>query len=335
MKFIDEVSIRVKAGDGGNGCCAFRREKYRPRGGPSGGNGGNGGDVVLEADEGLSTLQEFAYKPRIKAEKGRNGSGNDRDGRAGNPVLLRVPVGTVVFDSSTDEQVADLRSHGEQAVIARGGCGGRGNMHFATATNRAPNMAEEGEAGEEKNLRLELRLLADIGVIGMPNTGKSTLVSVLSAAKPRIADYAFTTLVPTLGIVKVEQYRSFVIADVPGLIPGASDGAGLGIRFLKHVQRTRALCHLVTITQEGGDPFEDFLSINGELKKFDPDLAQRPQIVVLSQIDRPEVEQQFDELRPRFEKAGIEILPVSAVAGRGIEDLVFRLWKCLEENPDD
>jgi len=328
MKFIDEVTIVVKAGDGGNGCMAFRREKFIPRGGPSGGDGGNGGDVVLEADEGLSTLLELTFRPLLRAKSGGHGRGKDQNGKSAEHVVVKVPVGTVIFEEGSGAPIADLAQAGARHVAARGGRGGRGNMHFATSTNQAPRQAEEGRPGEEKRIRLELKLLADVGVIGMPNVGKSTLVSKLSAARPKIADYPFTTLIPTLGIVKVEPYQSFVIADVPGLVPGASEGVGLGHRFLKHVERTRVLCHLVTVSyDEERNPLKDFEDITTELERFSPELAKRPQVVALSQADRPEVREVYAEFEKQLKKRGLDVLLISAVTGEGLKDLVFRLCK--------
>src|SRR3954464_7356298 len=282
--FIDEAKIRVKAGDGGNGCMAFRREKFVPRGGPSGGDGGRGGDVIMESSERHNTLVHFRFNPEYKAERGRHGEGSNRTGQEGHDVILKVPVGTILYDADSGERIHDFSRPDERLVIARGGRGGRGNQHFATSTHQAPREHELGRAGEERNYRLELKLLADVGLVGYPNAGKSTLISRISAARPKIADYPFTTLEPNLGVVTVgeEPYQeSFVVADVPGLIEGAHEGSGLGTQFLRHIERTSVLAHLVDVSDASGrpDPVEDFKVINNELASFGNSLLEKPMIV--------------------------------------------------------
>src|SRR5262245_10122867 len=297
MHFVDEATIRVKAGAGGNGAIAFRREKFVPKGGPSGGDGGDGASIVLVVDEGLSTLLDFRYRHEFAAPSGEAGANKDMYGRAGEAVVLRVPPGTQVFDDATGALIGDLRAHGERLVVAQGGKGGRGNIHFATSTDRAPRKAEPGTPGEERTVRLELKLLADVGLLGFPNVGKSSLIARVSAARPKIADYPFTTLVPNLGTVALSGERSFVVADIPGLIEGAHAGAGLGDRFLRHLDRTRLLVHLLDPAGgPGRTPLRDFEAINRELALFDPQLARRPQIVVLNKVDLPEARRRQGQL---------------------------------------
>src|SRR5687767_6729883 len=287
--FVDEVSVFVKGGDGGAGCVSFRREKYVPRGGPDGGDGGDGGDVVLRADPGITTLLDFHYQRHYTAERGQHGKGADRHGKSGADTVLRVPLGTVVRERDSGELLGDLTAAGQTLIVARGARGGRGNARFVSSTNRAPRRADLGRSGEERWIQLELKLLADVGVIGFPNAGKSTLVSRLSAATPKIADYPFTTLAPTLGIVRPDAERTFVIADLPGLIPGAAEGKGLGHQFLRHTERTRLLLHVLDLDpQTERDPIEDFEVINDELRRYSAELAQRPQIVVANKADLPE-----------------------------------------------
>lgn len=330
MHFIDEAKIYVKAGNGGDGAIVFRREAHVPRGGPSGGDGGNGGSVVFVADEGLSTLLDFKYQQHYRAQSGENGRNKDQYGRSGEDLVVKVPVGTIVRDHETDEVLADLTAHGQRAVICRGGRGGRGNIHFKTPWNQAPRHAEPGTPGEERTVRLELKLLADAGLVGYPNAGKSTFVAAVSRARPKIADYPFTTLTPHLGVVDLGQGRSFVIADIPGLIEGAAEGAGLGHRFLRHVERTRVLLHLVELSPEPGrDPERDYDTINRELEKYDPELARRPQVVALSKIDLTETREAYPAWRDRFAARGIELLAVSAATGEGVRDVLERLWTIL------
>src|SRR6187455_1776198 len=284
--FLDRVKIRIKAGDGGNGVTAFRREKFVPRGGPSGGDGGVGGSVWMESTDGLNTLLHLRYNPEHKAERGRHGEGSNRSGKDGDDAIVKVPVGTQVFDPESNELLYDFTESGQRYRAAKGGKGGWGNSHFATATKQAPKYHYDGRPGEEKELQLELKLIADVGLVGYPNAGKSTLISVISAAKPKIADYPFTTLEPNLGVVDMGEYRTFVVADIPGLIEGASDGAGLGDRFLRHVERTKFILHLVDVSSfSGRDPVEDYEIINRELAAYDPELAKRPQVVVATKID--------------------------------------------------
>ncbi len=320
MKFIDEASILVKAGDGGNGCVSFRREKYVPRGGPDGGNGGRGGDVVFEADGSMSTLLDFKHRPVFKAHRGEHGKGADKNGRSAGPMVVRVPCGTQVFDEGTGKMEADLVEPGQRFVAARGGRGGRGNASFKSSTDRAPRRAEPGERGEEKRLKLELKLIADVGLVGLPNAGKSTLISRISGARPKIADYPFTTLAPALGVVRSADGMDFVVADLPGLIKGASQGLGLGIEFLKHVQRTRLILHLVDC--QSLDPIGDLGTIDKELDSFDPGLGERPQIVVITKADLAASPADIEPIRNEIEGSGREALIVSALSGYGVDGLV-------------
>ncbi len=329
--FIDSAKIRVKAGDGGDGVTAFRREKFVPRGGPSGGDGGKGGDVWLEADESLNTLLHFRYNPEHKAERGRNGEGSNKHGRNGADVVVKVPVGTQVFDAETDELLFDFTRHGQRFLAARGGRGGFGNAHFATSTRQAPRFHTRGQPGEEKTLRLELKLLADVGLVGFPNAGKSTLISVISAAKPKIADYPFTTLEPYLGVVNLGDFRTFVVADIPGLIEGASKGAGLGDRFLRHIERTKILLHLVDLSSER-DPIKDYEVINRELANYSQDLVQKPQIVVATKIDAISDPQKIERLRRRTAEEGRKFYAISAVTNQGLRDLLEGVWEELERH---
>jgi GTP-binding protein len=327
MRFIDEAIISVKAGDGGNGCMAFRREKYVPRGGPSGGDGGRGGDVVMAASEHHNTLLHFRFNPEHAAQRGRHGEGSNRSGREGESIELPVPVGTVVFDADTGDLVHDFTTKGERFLVARGGRGGRGNQHFATPTHQAPTEHEPGKPGEQKRLRLELKLLADVGLVGFPNAGKSTLISRISAAKPRIADYPFTTLEPNLGVVLVED-RTFVVADIPGLIEGAHEGAGLGIQFLRHVERTRLLVHLVDVSDiTGRDPAQDFYVILRELDSFSPAMASKPMFVVASKIDACQDRERLEAVRRVAEERGLPFFAISAVTGEGLDSLVYAMAK--------
>ncbi|MER3426637.1 MAG: GTPase ObgE [Pyrinomonas sp.] len=330
--FIDRVKIRVRGGRGGNGVTAFRREKYVPRGGPSGGDGGRGGDVWLEADESLNTLLHLRYNPEHTAENGRHGEGANRSGRAGADVIVRVPVGTQVFDAETGELLCDLTAHGARFLAARGGRGGFGNAHFATSTNRAPRYHQQGSPGEERELQLELKLLADVGLVGFPNVGKSTLIATISAARPKIADYPFTTLEPHLGVVDLGDFRTFVVADIPGLIEGAHRGAGLGDRFLRHIERTRLLLHLVDVSSfSGRDPVGDYEVINRELAEYDRGLAERPQIVVATKIDALDERARFERLRARVQMDGREFHAISAVTKQGVDELLRAVARKLDE----
>ncbi|MFN7926123.1 MAG: GTPase ObgE [Bryobacteraceae bacterium] len=321
--FIDEVKIKVKAGDGGNGICAFRREKFVPKGGPSGGDGGRGGDIVMVANQHYNTLLHFRYNPEHKADRGRHGEGSNRTGRDGASIELPVPVGTIVYDWDTGDQLHDFTQHGEKFTVAVGGRGGRGNQHFATSRHQAPTEHEPGKPGEEKTLRLELKLLADVGLVGFPNAGKSTLISRISAARPKIADYPFTTLEPNLGVVSVDDGRTFVVADIPGLIEGAHEGAGLGIRFLRHIERTRLLVHLVDVSEyTGRKPVDDFKVVMAELESFSPELAAKPMIVVASKIDVAQDPKRVQSLKQLAKRRNLPFVAISAVTGDGMEDLL-------------
>jgi len=331
--FVDEVTIDVKAGDGGNGSVAFRKEKYVPRGGPNGGDGGKGGDVYLEADSNLSTLLDFRYQRHYEALRGIHGTSRDMSGKNAGDITLKVPVGTTATEVETERILTDLTKHGQRVVIARGGQGGRGNAHFASSVQQAPKYAENGEPGEEHQIKLELKLLADVGLIGYPNVGKSTLIAALSAAKPKIADYPFTTLVPNLGVVRVDEERTFVIADIPGLIEGASEGVGLGHQFLRHVERTRLLCHLIDISgTTGREPLDDYAVINRELAAYDDKLAQLPQVVVLNKSDIAD-EEEAELLRAEFAAEDKPVFVISAATRVGLEPLVYFLAERLSEMP--
>ena len=319
--FIDEVRIRVKAGDGGNGCLAFRREKYVPRGGPSGGDGGRGGDITMVASVHHNTLLHFRFNPEHTAERGRHGEGSNRSGREGEPIELAVPVGTIVYDADSGELLHDFTHAGDRFLLAKGGRGGRGNQHFATSTHQAPTEHEPGHPGEAKHLRLELKLLADVGLVGFPNAGKSTLISRISAARPKIADYPFTTLEPTLGVVSVDD-STFVVADIPGLIEGAHLGHGLGVQFLKHIERTRLLAHLVDVSEMSGrDPVEDFHVVMQELAGFSEEVAKKPMFVVASKVDVAQDPQRVESLRELAAREGLPFFGISSVTGQGIDDL--------------
>lgn len=330
--FYDRTKIYVKAGDGGAGAVSFRREKYVPMGGPNGGDGGRGGNIILQADEGLRTLVDFRYKRHYKAERGEHGEGKDMHGKSAEDLVLRLPAGTVVKDEKTGEILTDLTKHGQTVTIAKGGRGGRGNARFMSNTNKAPTVAERGEPGEERWLLLELKLLADVGLVGFPNVGKSTLISRVSAARPKIADYHFTTLVPNLGMVSVED-ESFVMADIPGIIEGAHTGAGLGHEFLRHIERTRLLLHVLDIAgSEGRNPIDDFQIINRELKQYSPALAERPMIVVPNKMDVSGAEENLSELKEHLQDH-YEIFPISAVTGEGIQALLHRVIQILPHVP--
>jgi GTPase len=327
--FIDEAKIKVKAGNGGNGCMAFRREKFVARGGPSGGDGGRGGDIIMESSERHNTLVHFRFNPEYKSERGRHGEGSNRTGREGKDIVLKVPVGTVVYDDETGDLVHDFAKPDESIVAAAGGRGGRGNARFATSTHQAPREFEMGREGEERLFRLELKLLADVGLVGYPNVGKSTLISRISAARPKIADYAFTTLQPNLGVVAVGEISeevSFVVADIPGLIEGAHTGSGLGVQFLRHIERTRLLVHLVDVSDGSGrtNPVKDVEVINGELESFGAGLEQKPVLMVASKIDAANKEK-LAKLKAYCKKKGLELFPISAVTGKGVEELKFAM----------
>jgi len=327
--FIDEAKIRVKAGDGGNGCMAFRREKFVPRGGPSGGDGGNGGDIIMVSSQRHNTLIHFRYNPEHKADRGRHGEGSNCSGKEGEDLILQVPVGTSVFDDETGELVHDFATPDDRVIIARGGRGGRGNQHFATATHQAPREHELGRPGEERVYRLELKLLADVGLVGYPNVGKSTLISVISAAKPKIADYPFTTLAPNLGVVSIGEApheESYVVADIPGLIEGAHLGAGLGIQFLRHIERTRVLVHLVDVSDGSGreNPVEDFKVISAELANFGHGLDEKPVVIAATKADVANPEK-LKKLQAMAKRKKLPVYLISAVTGEGIEKLKYAI----------
>ena len=330
--FIDEAKITVKAGDGGHGCIAFRREKYVPRGGPSGGDGGNGGDIYLIADPHENTLLKFRYNHVFRAERGRHGEGSNRHGRTGEHLEIRVPVGTAVHDDETGELLHDFTEPGEQVLIAQGGRGGHGNAHFASASNRAPSKAQDGAPGEEKTLRLELKLLADVGLVGYPNVGKSTLISRISAARPKIAEYPFTTLEPHLGVVSLDTDKSFVVADIPGLIEGAHLGHGLGIQFLRHIERTRLLLHLIDVSVSNErDPVDEFHAINSELAEHNPDLPKKPKIIVATKMDVADLKK-IQKLTRWCKKNDLELLKISSVTGEGMENLKRAVFEKLSSD---
>ncbi|NIP99450.1 MAG: GTPase ObgE [Nitrospinaceae bacterium] len=329
--FVDQVKITVHAGNGGDGCCSFRREKFIPKGGPDGGDGGKGGDVIFRAVQNLSTLLDLRYQQLYRAEHGRPGSGQLKTGRNGEDCVIPVPVGTLVRDFETREILADLTEDLQEYVAARGGRGGRGNDHFKSSTNRAPRRADPGEAGERCILFVELKLLADVAIIGFPNAGKSTLIATISNARPKIADYPFSTLVPNLGLVKVDEFQSFVAADIPGLIEGAHLGKGLGTQFLKHTERTRLLVHLLDFSlMSGRDPLADYEIIQNELRHFSRELYDKPQILVAHKIDHPEAEEKLEKHRKRLEAINPNVLAVSSVTGQGIRELVYRIYECLQ-----
>jgi len=330
--FFDEAKIHVQAGDGGRGCISFRREKFVPLGGPNGGNGGPGGDVYVVANRHLNTLIAFQRRRHFKAGRGGHGLGKDMQGKRGEDCLIEVPPGTVVWDADTGELIADLVEDGQRALVARGGRGGRGNRAFTSSTNQAPRIAEQGEPGQERWLRLELKLIADVGVIGLPNAGKSTLLAAVSAARPKIADYPFTTLQPNLGVVEVD-HRTLVMADIPGLIEGAHAGAGLGHEFLRHIERTRALIHLLDGNSE--HPLEDMGKINAELELYSPTLARKPQIVVLNKLDLTHCRERWPEIEREAKSQGIDIFAISAATGEGVQELLRRVVKMLDAVPEE
>jgi len=332
LMFIDRARIFVKAGDGGNGMSSFRREKYVPKGGPSGGDGGRGGDVVLVVDENLNTLIDFRYKRQFKALAGGNGQTSNMHGRGAEPLYIAVPPGTVARDEATGQILADLTEAGQEVVVARAGRGGRGNARFVNSVNRAPTFAERGEPGAERWLNLELKVLADVGLVGYPSVGKSSILARVSAAKPEIAAYHFTTLSPILGVVSLREGQSFVLADIPGLIEGAHEGVGLGHDFLRHIERTRVLIHVLDVSgMEGRDPIEDYRKINHELQQYNERLARRPQIIAANKMDLPEGQENFDRVAEFMKAEGREIFPISAATGEGMPELMERAWKMLAE----
>lgn len=329
--FTDQVEIHVRSGKGGDGMVHFRREKYVPRGGPDGGDGGKGGDVILEVKPTLNTLSSFRQNQKFKAEDGGNGGPSQMTGRNGKDLILSVPPGTVLYDADTGELIGDLTQPGQQLTLLKGGRGGRGNQHFATSRNQAPRTAEKGEPAEEKRIKLELKLIADIGLIGVPNAGKSTLLSVLTNAKPKIAPYPFTTLEPNLGVANIDEDTTVVLADIPGLIEGASHGAGLGHDFLRHIQRTRVLIHLLDGLSE--DPIADYSQINSELSLFDPNLAKKPQLVALNKIDQPDVQERLADIQKQFKERKVELMTISALARTNTRELLLKAAYTLAETP--
>lgn len=332
--FVDQVKVYVKGGDGGNGMVAFRREKYVPMGGPAGGDGGKGSNVVFVVEEGLRTLMDFRYQRHFKAPRGEHGMGKSQHGKNAEDMIVKVPPGTVVSDVDTGQVIADLVTHGQKAIIAKGGRGGRGNIRFASPANPAPEIAENGEPGQERNIMLELKVLADVGLVGFPSVGKSTLLSVVSAARPKIAEYHFTTIVPNLGVVETEDGRSFVMADLPGLIEGAHEGVGLGHQFLRHIERTRVIVHVIDMSaMEGRDPYEDYLTINKELSAYNLRLTERPQIVVANKMDMPDAEEHLQRFKEKV-KEEVQIFPISAISRHGVRDLLFAIANLLETTPE-
>ena len=331
--FVDQVNVYVKAGDGGNGIAAFRREKFVPKGGPAGGDGGDGGDVIFQVDEGLYTLMDFRYNRHFKANRGENGMGKSKHGKNAEPLIVPVPPGTTVYDGDTGEMIADLTIHGQRAIIAKGGTGGRGNVRFASSRNPAPNLSENGEPGEERNIRVELKVIADVGLVGFPSVGKSTLLSVVSAARPKIADYHFTTLSPNLGVVDTEDGRSFVMADLPGLIEGAHEGVGLGHQFLRHIERTRLIVHLIDMAGlEGRNPFEDYEKINEELSAYDKKLMKKKQIIVANKMDMPNAEENLRAFKNNLDDS-VSVYPISALTKAGLKQLLYGIADALEDIP--
>lgn len=333
--FIDRARIRVRAGNGGNGAVSFHREKYIAAGGPDGGDGGHGGDVIFMVDEGLGTLIDFRYRKHFDAEPGQHGGASNCSGRSGGDLIVKVPQGTVVKDEETGRILADLMEKGQTAVIAKGGKGGAGNQHFATPTRQVPNFAKSGDPGEDRWVLLELKLIADVGLIGYPNVGKSTILSMVSAARPKIADYHFTTLEPNLGVVSLDVGTSFVIADIPGLIEGAHQGVGLGHEFLRHVERTKLLVHVVDVSAiEGRDPVKDFVLINQELEQYNPVLASKPQVVAANKTDLPDAAEYLKTFTESIESKGYKVFPISAAANKGLKELMFYIGELLKEIPD-
>ena len=334
--FIDRAKISIKAGDGGDGMSSFRREKYAPKGGPNGGDGGRGGDIVFLADRNMNTLLDFRYKKKFKAQKGGDGEDTNKFGRHAEAVVIKVPVGTLVFDEETDELIADLIEDGQTAIVGRGGRGGRGNARFANSVNRAPTFAEHGEPGEERTLRMELKLLADVGLVGYPSVGKSSIIATVSAARPDIAAYHFTTLTPVLGIVRIDDQTNFVMADIPGLTEGAHEGKGLGHDFLRHIERTRLIVHVLDVSgMEGRDPMEDYRKINKELAAYNERLSSRPQIIAANKMDLPDARSNYPAIESALKAEGREVFPVSAATGEGLQPLVQRIAEMLATLPKE
>lgn len=336
--FVDKAKIYVKGGDGGDGLVAFRREKYVPNGGPAGGDGGKGGHVIFRVDEGLRTLMDFRYQRHFKAPKGEKGRNKSQHGANAEHMVVRIPPGTMIMDDDSGEMLADMTRHGQEVIVARGGRGGRGNMRFATPANPAPELAENGEDGQERYITLELKVMADVGLVGFPSVGKSTLLSVVSAATPKIGAYHFTTITPNLGVVEAGDGRSFVMADLPGLIEGASEGVGLGHEFLRHIERTRIIIHVVDMAgSEGRDPYDDWLKINEELRQYNANLESRPQIVAANKMDMPEAAEHLEEFRRQVAEVrpDLEILPISSLTRQGIQELLYRAAELLDQIPDE
>ncbi|MEE8135962.1 MAG: GTPase ObgE [Thermodesulfobacteriota bacterium] len=331
VKFIDEAKIYIKAGDGGRGCVSFRREKYVPRGGPNGGDGGHGGNVIMVARRNMSSLLDHRYQQHYRAKRGEHGRGKDQHGKNSEHLLIPVPMGTIVKDFETEEFLGDLTENNQELIVAKAGRGGKGNARFVSSTNQAPKEAEPGGEGEEKTLKLELKLLADVGLLGFPNAGKSTLISTISAARPKIADYPFTTLVPNLGVVSYGDGATFVLADIPGLIEGAHEGAGLGIQFLRHIERTKILIHLLDLSPiTNRDPIEDYETMNRELKAYSEELSKKPQILALNKIDITEVREDLEKIEKHFSKSGVKTFPISSATGEGTKELVWEVVRHLE-----
>jgi len=333
MSFIDEVKIFASAGDGGSGCVAFRREKFIPLGGPNGGDGGKGGDLILQVSPQIGTLYDLRLHPHQRAQRGKNGMGSDRHGAGGEDLIIQVPLGTIVKDLDTDEIIADMTEPDQRLLLLKGGRGGQGNARFMTSTNKAPKFAQPGEPGEELVIKLELKLMADVGLLGFPSVGKSSFITKVSAARPKIADYPFTTLKPHLGVVQYKNYRTFVMADIPGIIEGAHDGVGLGHRFLRHVERTRILLHLLDPCRtHDSNPLDDYETLNRELALFNPELSEKQQIIVINKIDLPDVQALIPEITPYFEKLGLKVFPISAATGEGIPPLLDEIARKIWSN---
>lgn len=332
MQFIDEARIFVKSGKGGDGCVSFRREKFVAKGGPNGGDGGNGGDVIIAADGQMNSLLDHRYKKHYNAKNGENGRGKDQHGKNGADLIVPVPIGTIVKNLETEEILGDLTENNQQIVVAKGGRGGKGNARFTSSTNQAPRFATEGKDGEEFEIGLELKILADVGILGFPNAGKSTLISKISAAKPKIADYPFTTLVPNLGVVEYGDYKTFIIADIPGIIEGAHEGVGLGIQFLRHVERTHILIHMLDLTPDTDrNPIDDYKKMNKELRLYSEELAKKPQIIVLNKIDIADAEDISLKIENYFKDIGIEVYKISAITGKGTKELIYKVAEKLEK----
>jgi GTP-binding protein len=333
MRFVDEATIEVAAGDGGRGCVSFLRMRFQPKGGPDGGHGGRGGHVIIRASARVATLADHSYLRHFKAGRGAHGRGAGKDGAAGLDKVLEVPVGTLIHDLTTGEQLADLTTDGQEFIAAKGGRGGKGNRHFVSSTHRSPRFAQPGEPGQTRTLHLDLKLLADVGLVGLPNAGKSSLITAATAARPKVSDYPFTTLTPHLGVVDLGEDRPFVLADIPGLVAGAHQGAGLGLRFLRHIERTRLFLHVVDLS--GADPLGDLLTVRAELKAYDPVLAQRASLVAANKLDLPEAQDQLDEFTQKVQAMGLEVWPVSAATGQGVTPLLEEIGRRLEAADQD